>query len=153
MPCIDACGSPIEKQGVRSGGREGAEPPHQRMSNPCVEDSTSRPVSVEQGPFADRELIEGLLSISGLLLFACFRPALLELFWSAIVTCQSPVMPLESLEACVRQLLHIVGLHVSLQELQRGQGTRRMRIPRPEGQNIPSPGGPQPMQGQPDAPN
>ncbi len=53
-----ACGSPIEKQGVRSGGRGGAEPPHQRMSNPCVEGST---VSVEQGPFAHRVLIQGML--------------------------------------------------------------------------------------------
>ncbi len=77
MPCIHACGSPIRKSGVRSGGRGGAEPPHQRLSNPCVKGSTTRPVSVEQGLLAHRELIQGMLYISVLLQFACFRPALL----------------------------------------------------------------------------
>ncbi len=76
MPCADVCGSPIQKQGVRSGVcGGGAEPPHQQMTcmawtvpyalcscmllpHPhCVEGSTSWPLSVEQGPFAHRELI------------------------------------------------------------------------------------------------
>ncbi len=78
MPCVHACGSPIQQQGVRSGGRGGAEPPHQQMTGMawtvsyalcscvwlphphCVEGSTSWPVSVKQGPFAHRELIQGM---------------------------------------------------------------------------------------------
>ncbi len=92
MPCIHACGSHIPKQGVRSGGRGGAEPPHQRMSNACVEGSTSRHVSVEQGPFAHRPLFQGMIYILELLQFACIQAGVAGTFLVGNVKCQSPVM-------------------------------------------------------------